>query len=145
YARIGQGHCPECGRAITAQTREQIIARILALPEGARFLVLAPVVRGQKGEYKDLFEDMLKRGFVRARVDGQVVRLTDDLKLDRRIKHHIAIVIDRLKNEPKVRSRLAEAVEQALALGEGSLIVAVEKSVARGPSSVAKSQKADAE
>jgi excinuclease ABC subunit A len=131
YARIGQGHCPECGQPITAQTREQIIARILALPEGTRFLVLAPVIRGQKGEYKDLFEDMLKRGFVRARVDGQVVRLTDDLKLDRRIKHHIEIVIDRLKNEPKVRPRLAEAVEQALALGEGSLIVAVETEASR--------------
>jgi excinuclease ABC subunit A len=127
YARIGQGHCPECGRPITAQTREQIIARILALPEGTRFLVLAPVIRGQKGEYKDLFEDMLKRGFVRARVDGQVVRLTDDLKLDRRIKHDIAIVIDRLKNDPKVRPRLAEAVEQALALADESLIVAVEQ------------------
>jgi excinuclease ABC subunit A len=132
YARIGQGHCPECGRPITAQTREQIIARILALPEGTRFLILAPVVRGQKGEYKDLFEDMLKRGFVRARVDGQVVRLTDDLKLDRRIKHHIEIVIDRLKNEAKIRPRLAEAVEQALALGEGSLIVAVERESTQG-------------
>src|SRR6516165_2353524 len=126
YARIGQGHCPECGRAITAQTREQIISRILALPEGTRFLVLAPVVRGQKGEYKDLFADMLKRGYVRARADGQVVRLTDDLRLDRRIKHHIEIVIDRLRNDPAVRPRLAEAVEQALALGEGSLIVSVE-------------------
>src|SRR5438309_262714 len=128
YARIGQGHCPECGRPITAQTREQIIARILALPEGARFLVLAPVIRGQKGECKDLFEEMLKRGFVRARVDGQLVRLTEDLKLDRRIKHDIAIVIDRLKNEPKVRPRLAEAVEQTLALANGSLIIAVEQS-----------------
>src|SRR5205807_5475723 len=127
YARVGQGYCPACDRPITAQTREQIIARILALPEGARFLVLAPVIRGQKGEYKDLFEEMLKRGFVRARVDGQVVRLTDDLKLDRRIKHDIAIVIDRLKNEAKVRPRLAEAVEQALALAEGSLIIAVEQ------------------
>src|SRR5260370_14928092 len=120
YARIGQGHCTECGRPITAQTREQIIARVLALPVAAKVLVLAPVIRGQKGQYKDLFEDMLKRGFVRARVDGQVVRLTEDLKLDRRIKHHIEIVIDRLKNEPKVRSRLAEAVDQALLLGEGS-------------------------
>src|SRR5947207_432236 len=92
YARVGQGHCPQCGRPITALTREQIIARILALPEGTRFLVLAPVIRGQKGEYMDLFEDMLKRGFVRARADGQVVRLTDDLKLDRRIKHNIEIV-----------------------------------------------------
>jgi len=74
------------------------------MPAGTRFLVLAPVIRGQKGEYKDLFEDMLKRGFVRARVDGQVVRLTDDLKLDRRIKHDIAIVIDRLKIEGRVAS-----------------------------------------
>src|SRR5271166_3118508 len=126
YARIGQGHCPQCGRPITAQTREQILARILALPGGTRFLVLAPVVRGQKGEYKDLFADMLKRGFVRARVDGAVVRLTDNLQLDRRIKHHIEIVIDRLKNDGAVRPRLAEAIEQALALGEGSLIIAVE-------------------
>ncbi|HEY7155584.1 MAG TPA: excinuclease ABC subunit UvrA, partial [Gemmataceae bacterium] len=126
YARIGQGHCPVCGRPITAQTREQILSRILALPQGTRFLVLAPVVRGQKGEYKDLFADMLKRGFVRARVDGQVVRLTDDLKLDRRIKHNIEIVIDRLKNDAGVRARLAEAVEQALGLAEGALIVSVE-------------------
>jgi excinuclease ABC subunit A len=127
YARVGQGHCPECGRPITAQTREQILARVLALPEGTRFLVLAPVVRGQKGEYKDLFADMLRRGFVRARVDGEVVRLTDDLKLDRRIKHEIEIVIDRLKSEPQIRSRLAEAVEQALGLSEGSVIIAVER------------------
>jgi excinuclease ABC subunit A len=126
YARVGQGHCPQCGRPITAQTREQIIARVLALPEGTRFLVLAPVIRGQKGEYKDLFEDMLKRGFVRARVDGQMVRLTDDLKLDRRIKHNIEIVIDRLQVSATVRPRLAESVEQALGLGEGSLILAVE-------------------
>ncbi|HEX4589328.1 MAG TPA: excinuclease ABC subunit A, partial [Gemmataceae bacterium] len=127
YARVGLGHCPQCGRPITAQTREQIIARILALPIGTRFLVLAPVIRGQKGEYKDLFADMLKRGFVRARVDGQVVRLTDDLRLDRRIKHDIAVVIDRLANEPKVRPRLADAVEQALGLANGTVIIAVEK------------------
>src|SRR5947209_12116614 len=131
YARIGQGHCPACGRPITAQTREQIIARIQALPEGTRFLVLAPVIRGQKGEYKDLFEDMLRRGFVRARVDGQVVRLTDDLRLDRRIKHNIEIVIDRLKNDAKVRPRLAEAVDQAQGLSEGSQIFAVEQVASR--------------
>ncbi|HEV3204676.1 MAG TPA: excinuclease ABC subunit UvrA [Gemmataceae bacterium] len=134
YARIGLGHCPQCGRPITAQTREQIISRILALPEGQRFLVLAPVIRGQKGEYKDLFEEMVKRGFVRARVDGQVVRLTEDLKLDRRIKHDIAIVIDRLKIENRsskpdfsFRSRLADSVEQALHLADGNLIIALEK------------------
>src|SRR5262245_22831386 len=132
YARVGLGHCPECGRPITAQTREQIIARILLLPAGTRFLVLAPVIRGQKGEYKDLFADMLRRGFVRARADGEVVRLTDDLRLDRRIKHDIEIVVDRLKNDAAVRTRLAEAVEQALNLGEGSLIVAVEGDEEKG-------------
>src|SRR3982751_230324 len=124
YARVGQGHCPSCDRPITAQSREQILNRILALPDGTKFLVLAPVVRGQKGEYKDLFQDMLKRGYLRARVDGQVVKLTDDLKLDRRIKHDIAIVVDRLKVDSKVRARLAEAVEQALNLAEGNIVVA---------------------
>ena len=127
YARVGQGHCPICDRPITAQSREQILQRILSLPEGTQFLVLAPVVRGQKGEYKDLFQDMLKRGFLRARVDGQVVRLTEELKLDRRIKHHIEIVIDRLTIGPaSLRARLAEAIEQALLLGEGNLIIAPE-------------------
>src|SRR5262245_18361649 len=134
FARIGQGHCPKCGRPITAQTREQIIARIQALPEGTRFLVLAPVIRGQKGEYKDLFADLLKRGFIRARVDGQIVRWTEDLKLDRRMKHNIEVVIDRLKNDAKVRPRLAEAVEQALTVGAGSLIVAGETDEAQAGS-----------
>jgi excinuclease ABC subunit A len=126
FARVGQGHCPKCERPIAAQSREQIIGRILALPEGTRFLLMAPVVRGQKGEFKDFFADMLKRGYVRARVDGQVVKLSDDLRLDKRIKHSIEIVIDRLKVDPKIRTRLAEAVEQALALADGAVIVSVE-------------------
>src|SRR6202051_4748916 len=126
FARVGQGHCTQCGRPITAQTREQILARVLALDAGTRFLILAPVIRGQKGEYKDLFQDMLKRGFLRARVDGQIVRLSDDLKLDRKIKHNIEIVIDRLRTEAKVRPRLAEAIDQALLLGEGNVIIAAE-------------------
>ena len=101
YARVGQGHCPNCGRPVAAQTREQIVARILEeLPAGTSFLVLAPVVRGQKGEYKDLFADLAKAGYVRARVNGQVVNLTDDLALDRQIKHQIEVVIDRLKAGP---------------------------------------------
>ena len=124
YARVGKGHCPQCGRPITAQTREQIIERIAGLPAGTRFLVLAPLIRGQKGEYRDLFEDLLKQGFVRARVDGRVVRLTDDLRLDRQMRHNIEVVIDRLVAGPKIRPRLAEAVELALRLGEGNLIVA---------------------
>jgi excinuclease ABC subunit A len=127
YARVGKGHCPECHRPITAQTREQIIDRIGLLAQGTRFLLLAPLVRGQKGEYRDLFEDLLKQGFVRARVDGRVVRLTDDLRLDRQMRHNIEVVVDRLVAGPKIRARLAEAVESALRLGEGNLVVAEEQ------------------
>ncbi len=127
FARVGKGHCPECSRPITAQTREQIIDRISALPEGTQFLVLAPLIRGQKGEYRDLFEDLLKQGFVRARVDGTVVKLTDDLRLDRQMRHNIEVVVDRLVSGPKLRTRLAEAVELALRLGEGNLVVATDE------------------
>jgi excinuclease ABC subunit A len=126
YARVGKGHCPDCGRPITAQTRQQILEQIVALPTGTKFLVLAPLIRGQKGEYRDLFEDLLKQGFVRARVDGTVVRLTDELHLDRQMRHNIEVVVDRLTAGPAVRTRLAEAVELALKIGGGNLIVAPE-------------------
>ena len=126
FARIGQGHCPQCNRPITAQSREQIIQRIMELPAGTPFLVLAPLIRAQKGEYRDLFEDLLKQGFVRARADGKVVQLSDDLKLDRQMRHNIQVVIDRLVAGPAARPRLAEAVELALKLGNGELIVAME-------------------
>jgi excinuclease ABC subunit A len=123
FARVGRQHCPTCGRPITAQTREQIVGRIMSLPAGSKFVVLAPVVRGQKGEFRDLFEDMLKRGFARARVDGSIMRLADDPQLGRNIRHDIEIVIDRITLSGGVRARLAEAVDSALGLGEGSLIV----------------------
>ncbi|HEY2156652.1 MAG TPA: excinuclease ABC subunit A, partial [Isosphaeraceae bacterium] len=126
YARVGQGHCPKCDRPVAAQTREQIVARIAGLPDGTAFLVLAPVIRGQKGEYKDLFEELSRAGYVLARVNGQVASLTEKLSLDRQIKHHIEVVIDRLKMGPAVRPRLAEAVEAALRLGGGTVIVAIE-------------------
>jgi excinuclease ABC subunit A len=129
FARVGQGHCPNCGRAVAAQTREQIVARILEeVPEGTSFLLLAPVVRGQKGEYKDLFAELSRAGYVRARVNGAVVSLSDELSLNRQIKHNIEAVIDRLKAVPALRTtgrgRLAEGVEQALKLGGGTVIVA---------------------
>ncbi len=127
YARVGRGYCPQCLRPITAQTREQILDRIGALPGGTKFLVLAPLIRGQKGEYRDLFEDLQKQGFVRARVDGRVVRLSDDLHLDRQMRHNIEVVVDRLVAGPKIRPRLAEAVELALHLGKGNLVVAMEE------------------
>ena len=126
YARVGTGYCPQCGRKITAQTRQQILEQIAQLPAGTRLLVLAPLIRGQKGEYRDLFEDLLKQGFVRARVDGRVVRLTDDLRLDRQMRHNIEVVIDRLVAGPGSRTRLAEAVELALRMGGGNLVVAQE-------------------
>ncbi|HMB06206.1 MAG TPA: excinuclease ABC subunit UvrA, partial [Isosphaeraceae bacterium] len=126
YARVGQGHCPGCGRPIAAQTREQIIARVLDLPDGTAYSVLAPVIRGQKGEYKDLFQELSRAGYVRARVNGQVASLSDNLALDRQTKHHIDVVIDRLKAGPSIRPRLAEAVEAALKLGEGTVIIASE-------------------
>jgi len=127
YARVGQGHCSKCLQPITAQSREQIIARILAQPAKTKFVVLAPIVRQQKGEFRDLCEDLLKQGFVRARVDGEIVQLTDDLSLDRQMRHDIEVVVDRLVNSTSIRSRLAEAVELALKLGEGNLIVAPEE------------------
>ncbi len=126
FARVGQGHCPSCDRPVAAQSREQIIARVMDLPEGTAYSVLAPVIRGQKGEYKDLFADLSRAGYVRARVDGKVVALSDNLALDRQIKHNIEVVIDRLKAGPNVRIRLGEAVEGALKLGEGTVIVAIE-------------------
>jgi excinuclease ABC subunit A len=126
YARVGQGHCPQCNRPVAAQTREQIVVQILGLPSGTAYSVLAPVIRGQKGEYRDLFADLARAGYVRARVNGQIHNLTDDLALDRQIKHNIEVVIDRLKSAAGTRGRLSEAVEQALKLGEGTLIVAVE-------------------
>src|SRR5262245_33214250 len=99
YARVGQGHCPQCGRAITAQTREQIIGRILALPEGSRFLVLAPVVRGQKGEFKDFFADMIRRGYVRARVDGQLVRSEEHTSELQSLRHLVCrLLLEKKKN-----------------------------------------------
>ena len=123
FARVGQGHCPRCGREVTAQTREQIIARVLKLTDDTKFSVLAPIVRGQKGEYRDLFVDLLKQGFVRARVDGETVSLNDDLHLDRNMRHHIEVVIDRLVAAPGVRGRLAEAVDLALKVGKGTMVV----------------------
>jgi excinuclease ABC subunit A len=125
FARVGDGHCPECGEAITAQSREQILRRIEAIEKGTKFAILAPVIRGQKGEYRDLFADLLKQGYARARVDGNVVQLTDDLHLDRQMRHNIEVVIDRLTAGPTMRGRLAEAVELALKLGDGNLIVAL--------------------
>ena len=127
FAALGLPHCPRCGEEIGAQTREQIIGRLLALPLGARLQLLAPVAQARKGEYRDLFDDMRKAGYIRARVDGEYAELTADLELDRYRRHDVEIVIDRGTIgrpgfAPGNRGRLAEGVEGALELGEGALI-----------------------
>jgi len=141
FARVGQGHCPKCDRPITAQTREEIIARVMQLPVDTRFLVLAPLIRRQKGEYKDLFEDLVKQGFARARVDGNVVSLSDDLRLDRQMRHDIEVVVDRLAIKKSIRPRLAEAIDLALKMGQGNLIVATETTEDAEPARKRKGQR----
>ncbi len=134
FARLGRQHCPTCGKPITAQTREQIVARIQTIGSGQSVTILAPVIRGQKGEFRDLFSDMLKRGYARARVDGKMVRLADDPKLDRNIRHSIEVVIDRLKLTPSGRTRLHDAVEQGLGLGDGAIVVQAESTSGKSES-----------
>jgi len=126
FARVGTPTCYQCGRAITAQTREHILDRVLRLPDGTRFQVLAPIVQRQKGEYKDLFVDLLKRGFLRARVDGKLVQLTDNLQLDKQMKHTIDVVVDRLIAGKSPRARVAEAIENALNLAQRRLVISRE-------------------
>lgn len=123
FARVGTQNCYQCGKPVSAQSVEQIIDTIVRFEDGTKFQILAPIIQGQKGEYRDLFDDLLKQGFVRARVDGEIVQLSDDLRLDRQMRHHIEVVIDRLVAGKALRTRLAESVEQALKLGEGGLIV----------------------
>jgi len=123
YARVGQGYCPSCDQPITAQTREQILSRILQLDEGTHFTLLAPLIQAQKGEYRDLFDDLLRQGFSRVRVNGELSTLSEAPSLDRRMRHDIEVVVDRLVIQPDVRPRLSEAVELALKMGDGTMIV----------------------
>ncbi len=126
YARTGVGYCPQCGRRITSQTRQQIVDRIEQLPnEGVTsILVLAPLIRGQKGAFADLFRNLLKQGFVRARLDGEIIRLDDaSLQLDRQMRHFVDVVIDRITLSAANHSRLASAVELALKLGNENMFI----------------------
>ena len=123
FARVGRPHCPKCGRPISRQTPQQIVDRVLDLPEGDRFQVLAPVVRGRKGEYVELFRELQTKGYSRARVDGQVVPLTEPPKLDKQKKHTIEVVIDRLQVKESARRRLTDSIETALGLGGGLVVL----------------------
>ncbi len=124
YARVGIVHCPQCGKEISQQSSQQIIDQILKLPEGTKFQVLAPMVQGRKGEYRELFERLRKGGFVRVKVDGEIYSLDEEIKLDKDIKHNIDVVVDRLVSKEGIEHRLADSVEVALDLADG--IVSIE-------------------
>ena len=123
YARIGHAHCPQCGREIKEQSEDQIISSIMDWGEGTKITLLAPVIRGKKGEHIKILEDAQKSGFVRARIDGLMVELDDSIKLDKQKKHTIEIVVDRIAIKAESRKRLAESVEAALQSAGGVLIV----------------------
>jgi excinuclease ABC subunit A len=126
FARVGHPHCPKCGRPIGRQTPEQIVDQVLELPEGTRFQVLAPVVRGRKGEYERLLGELAHKGFARARIDGEVRDLSEPIRLERNYKHTIEVVVDRLVAKPDIRRRVADSVETALQLAEGLAAIAVQ-------------------
>ena len=119
FARAGRPHCPQCGEPVSRQTPQQIVDRLLALPEGTRFQVLAPVIRGRKGEYHELFTELATEGFARVRVDGEVHQLTQPPTLDKQRKHSIDVIIDRLAVKATVKQRLTDSVETALRLAQG--------------------------
>ncbi len=143
YARVGQGFCPKCDTPITAQSKDQIIGSIFTLSPGTEYSLLAPVVRQQKGEHRDLFAELLRRGYSRARVDGEVLPLSGEIKLDRSRRHNVEVVIDRLSAGPEIRSRLTDSVQAALKLGKGTLIVAIERETGEKPSDAPEAEQAD--
>ncbi|WP_034630253.1 excinuclease ABC subunit UvrA [Desulfotruncus alcoholivorax] len=125
FARVGRPHCPQCGRPITRQTVQQIVDQLLELPEGARLQLLAPVVRGKKGEHVKLVEEIRREGFVRVRVDGEILDINEEIKLDKNKKHTIEIVVDRIVIRPGSAKRMADSLETALKHGGGVAIAAV--------------------
>ena len=124
YARIGIPHCPICGKEICQQSVDEIVASILKLKEGSRLQILAPIARGKKGTYKKELSDALKKGFIRARIDGEIVELSDDISLEKNIKHTIEVVVDRLIIKDGIRRRLSDSIETASSLS-GGLIIAL--------------------
>ena len=125
WARVGIPHCPNCGKEIRQQTVDQIVDQIKALPEAAKVQILAPVVRARKGEYAKVFEDARRSGYVRVRVDGSIYDLSEEIKLDKNLKHNIEIVVDRLVIRPDMNRRLTDAVETASALSGGIVLADV--------------------
>ena len=125
FARIGIPHCPQCGKVIAQQTVDQMVDAVIALEEGTRIQVLAPVVRGRKGEYTKLIQDARKNGYVRIRVDGEIMEINDEIQLDKKRKHTIEIVVDRLIVRPEIQKRLTDSIETSLNLAGGLLVIDV--------------------
>ncbi len=125
FSSIGQPHCPQCGRTITRQSVDQILQNVLALPEGERVMILAPIVRGRKGEFKKELAKLARDGFIRARIDGELRSLDEDIRLDKRRNHSIEAVIDRLLIKPGINERLGESIRTALKLTGGAVLVSV--------------------
>ena len=134
FARIGMPHCYQCGREVSAQSSEQIVDQIMELPEGTRIQLLAPVIRGRKGEYAKLFEEIGKEGFARVRVDGVIRELREKIDLDKKKKHTIEVVVDRLVMKPDIRKRLTDSIETTLRLSSGIVTVLYEAPVRKSSS-----------
>src|SRR5256884_398481 len=126
YARVGRPHCPVCGRPIAGQSLEQIVDQVLRLPEGTRFTVNAPVVRDRKGEYRDVLEELRRDGFTRVKVDGEQRLLEEPIELDKKFKHTIEVVVDRLGMRKDLRTRLPQPSETPAALAEGLVVIDVQ-------------------
>ena len=135
FARIGTPHCPQCGRPVQHQTVSQMVDQVMAYPEGTKVQILAPLVRGKKGEHQKLLSEVQRKGFVRVRVDGEIRELGEDITLDRNCKHNIEVVVDRLVVHPGLERRLADSLETALELGGGTVIALVHAD--KGPESAA--------
>jgi len=140
YARVGTPHCPVCGKVIEKQSIDTILDKILHLPEGTRFYVLSPVVRGKKGTHEKLLSDSQKNGYVRARINGEIISLSDNIELDKNKKHNIEIVVDRLVMKSDLRSRLADSVETAFKLSDGLCVISLHEGEFEGQSEMMFSQ-----
>lgn len=123
YAHIGKAFCVNCGIEISANTVDSIVNKVVKLPQSTKIMVVAPVVRGKKGEFVKLLEDLKKEGYIRAKIDGQIILLEDDIKLDKNVKHTISVVIDRIVIKPDIESRLASSIETAIRLSDGLVII----------------------
>ncbi|HUA12726.1 MAG TPA: excinuclease ABC subunit UvrA, partial [Solirubrobacteraceae bacterium] len=133
WARVGVPHCPICGRQISGQSAEQIIDQVMELADGSRFMVLAPIVRGRKGEYGKLLEELRSEGFTRVKIDGRVRLLEESIVLDKRYKHDVAVVVDRLVMRHDIRKRLADSIETAVARADGLVEIEIVGARDAGP------------